>query len=353
MCLKPRVKIKYPKNYGLIVADPKPTDYKFGGANGVLDTIYIPEGNWLSYLPENELQHGVYFDTMACVSFSANNCLEIYLNYMLAHNLIPIKALTFLKTNGYINPVTGKVNLSDRFLAKTSGTTREGNYNFRVMDALRFFGSVPEHVWPYPREQKTPVFDWDDYYKPIWREVYDLGLEFKKYFEIYTEVAFADQFEEALKRSPLQINIHAFGKIVNGVYQRTTARLDHAITLVDIDLMQLRYIYDHYLPHIKNMAPDYIFSHFAYKITVANKIINNPMILKKNYLYKLVEGKEGKLGLAVDNNKLVVNTSEAEKFNVFMEALARNDGSMENKIISVGLADWQSCEHFNLKMQKL
>ena len=68
-------------------------------------------GDWTPYLPMGEIQYGRE-DYMDCVSRSLTNIVEIQEKFL-----------------------TGKeVNYSDRFLAKRSGTTKEGNYCDKVME---------------------------------------------------------------------------------------------------------------------------------------------------------------------------------------------------------------------------
>ena len=107
-------------NFGLILSDPKPTDYMFGGETQVQGIELQPDGQWKDYLPVGEKQHSVYFDTMACVTFSALNALEI-----------------LIKRQYGID-----INFSDRFTAKMSGTTTNGNYLYKVGDSIRKDGFV-------------------------------------------------------------------------------------------------------------------------------------------------------------------------------------------------------------------
>src|SRR3990167_263004 len=97
------------KNFsdGFLPYTPKPEDWKFGAIGG---PVLAPDGQWLKYLPDGERQRKRNAETMACVSFSALNAFE---------------ALLKAKYGSTINR-------SDRFTAKKSGTSEEGNTFGRV-----------------------------------------------------------------------------------------------------------------------------------------------------------------------------------------------------------------------------
>ena len=78
---------------------------------------------------------------MSCVSFSAINSIETQEKFL-----------------------TGQqVNYSDRWIAKMSGTTKEGNRLDKVAEAIRTYGLVLESSYPTPSEDYT----WDEYHAEI------------------------------------------------------------------------------------------------------------------------------------------------------------------------------------------
>lgn len=177
---------RYPPN--AVIIDIKPTDFVAGGETGIgALAILDPHGQYDPYLPDEETQYDFYFDTYACVTFSGLNGLEIRFNFMMANGLISADNLKWLKDNAYIDYRTGKVNFSDRFTAKMSGTTNGGNSLGNVGDSARNHGLVPESSWPWPKEMQdgqTQAQKWAEYYAEIPQAVKDLGLEFKKRFDV-------------------------------------------------------------------------------------------------------------------------------------------------------------------------
>lgn len=184
-------------------------------------------GDWRPYIVRHEKQKDP-LETMACVSFSLNNCLEI-------------------QTKFYGN----EKNYSDRFLAKMSNTQTNGNTLEKVADTARNIGLVLESEWPNEPKATT----WAEYYKEIPEDVKAKAV--KQPFQ-YEWVARTDNFTESLKRelkqSPLQITIYA-------------PTPNHAVTLLHVEGSDA-YIQDHYLQTKKIKVSD---------IYIALKIVLSPM----------------------------------------------------------------------------
>src|SRR5690242_6166491 len=125
-----------PKNTGVII-EQKPQDFVAGT---LPYEVLNPSGDWTPYVPSAESQLLHHMDSMACVTFSCLNVIETQYKFF-----------------------TGKdINFSDRFIAKLSGTTPQGNSVQRVLDTINQYGLVLEEEWP-----TYPDFVWDDYYAPI------------------------------------------------------------------------------------------------------------------------------------------------------------------------------------------
>ena len=67
------------KNYG-VIEGARETDYVAGS---LPYEVRVPDGDWKQFLPKEEYQKLNGVETMACVSFSANNSVETTLNYLL------------------------------------------------------------------------------------------------------------------------------------------------------------------------------------------------------------------------------------------------------------------------------
>lgn len=88
---------------------------------------------------------------------------------------------------------------SERFLAKISGTTNQGNWVKNVFDAVAKFGMVPDSLWPEPA-----VFTWQEYYADIPQNVIDAGQDFlRKYNVSYRLDIPLAELPQALEQGPV------------------------------------------------------------------------------------------------------------------------------------------------------
>lgn len=248
------------ENFGLIISEPKETDYMFGGIAG---QILQPSGQWHDYLPMGEKQHSVYFDTMACVTFSALNALEILIRRQYGID----------------------INFSDRFTAKMSGTTHQGNHLYKVGDSIRKDGFVDEVEYPYPREQRTPVFTWEDFYQEIPQILKDLGIENLKDCLIQYEQMGKDYFKEALKEAPIQVTVRAWYD-ANGdlVYENSDpTKVNHAVVLIGYKDGEYWEIYDSYDKngsYVKKLEWNYAFGQTGFKYNIKKINMSNTLKFK-------------------------------------------------------------------------
>ena len=174
------------ENYGLIHKND-PRDWILGAETD--DSGFINIDDWYKYFPTKEKQHSTYFDTKGCATFAILNQSETAFNYLVKDKIFSQDNINWLNDNGYIDE-NGNVNFSDRFCLIQNGTTRKGNYFTQVynsaFDEETGTGLIPESMLPYPVTQRTPVFDWDDFYNPdvITDEMKKLGKEFLRRFTI-------------------------------------------------------------------------------------------------------------------------------------------------------------------------
>lgn len=144
--------------------------------------VVNPSGDWRKWAVVHEKQKDPV-ETMACVSFSCNNCLEIQYKFFGID-----------------------VNFSDRALAKMSGTQMNGNTLERVNDTARNIGLLLESQWPNNPKAKT----WEEYYAQIPIETQKLAVKQPFNYEWVARTNdFTEQIKKQLKQSPLQITVFA------------------------------------------------------------------------------------------------------------------------------------------------
>jgi hypothetical protein len=289
--------IENQKNLGVILDAPKATDLYVGANDRVKHNISLPDRSWLKWYSNGELQIGTYYETMGCVSFSANKIVEAILNYQIANGMISAENLEWLKVNGYIGP-DGKVNLSDRFTTAMSGTTKEGNSGGVVWDSVRHNGVVPEAMASWDRSREAPMevrsAEWFRDPKNISAEAIALGKEFVERFDVFYERASTkkDDLASTLDFSPVQVYIPTGCPVVQTIQQACGAGITHAVSVCD-DLDPRGYwpLFDHYINQdtekgqerwIRRVTPDYPFYQSGYACTITQKNIEpmqNPNVV--------------------------------------------------------------------------
>lgn len=332
-------KIKYPKNFG-VIEDPrsleeKARDFVFGQENGLAKIVLNTLCNWMLYFGDSEPQYSRYSDFMDCVSESLHFVVEIILNLMISLGMILQENIDWLKANGYYG-ADNKVHLSVRHLAKMSGTTKLGNYQWKVADTARHFGFIPESKWP----SNDMEMSWDEYYKEILQELVDLGVEFSKRFIINYEFVYTtnhDLIKQSLQYSPMQVLGYAWPKPVNDIYPASPNQHNHAFVSMQENFDEsLRYIKDSYpdyyspqnpQPYYKKLAWDYIFGSQGVVVYInaqnTNQINLNAMEFINTHQNKLIQNtKDGQFGIIVGDKLLVADKERAGQ--LALTALTRN-----------------------------
>jgi len=168
-----------------VILGQRPEDWVAGANTQIVYEVRNQSGDWRPYLPTKEIQFGKE-DSMSCVSFSLINAIETQEKFL-----------------------TGKeTNYSDRWTAKRSGTTHEGNYLYKVADTVRKEGVVLDTSYPTP-----PNYTFDEFHAEIPTEKQaELEKEGKKWLEKWDfKYEFIPLNLQAMldhiKQAPLQIVI--------------------------------------------------------------------------------------------------------------------------------------------------
>jgi hypothetical protein len=185
-------------------------------------------GDWRTLLPVGEKQKNPT-ETMSCVTHSALSSIEMQ----------------------HIQQTGKELNFSDRFTAKMSGTTKEGNWLYKVADSIRNDGVV------WQTDYQTPsTYTWEQYYQDIPQDVkakaFKVGIAY--------EWVFKKDFAYHLKHAPLQITI-------------PDPYPNHAVVLVHTQ-GDTGYYFDSYSPFLKTIKMSQI-SDAALKIVYNAKPMND------------------------------------------------------------------------------
>ena len=315
------------KKYGLLEQiQPSIKDWRAGGITGKTKVILREDGDYSKFLPEKEYQKAVLFDSYSCITFSALNCIE-----------------TIAKVQYGLD-----WNLSDRFTAKMSNTTKNGNYFAYVAESIRKHGVVNEEVWPFPRKQISPAYTWDNHYEDIPDEVRAEGLKWLEEWKVEWEWVPMRLIPEHLKYGPMQVGVLAWPYKKNGLYHDGgDIRRNHGVMYYNHE-EDYEEIYDHYDDVKKKLVPGYDFrSAIQFSLIKINKEGMPNITLPNDVLVQEVE-KSGSFALHL-NGKLIVDDLDKILASWFM----RNKGDVRERTIAIKRADWDSFEKVDLKNNSL
>lgn len=185
-----------------VIADKGDFDWYAGGNSPINRRTLLPGGDWSDIKIPNEIQVINYgsnkqYESLLCVSFNGTtDAIEYVIARQIELNLIPEEKLEWLSDNGYFEG--DYVNFNERFPGALGGTTSKGASVYKVADAIRKFGLIPQKMFPFADN----FFDNIDT-KFITKKMYDLGTEFLKRFSINFEWVNSQDTAEFMKYSPL------------------------------------------------------------------------------------------------------------------------------------------------------
>ncbi len=215
------------------------------------------------------------WDTECCWDFSACELMETRLTMFEKMGLIPQDTLDWAKANGYKDS-SNDWYISRRWVAILSGVKDNGNDPINFWNIASILGVVPDSMLPYsPLEASKWItkgqFD-NDYFNvnAITPEMRSMGQEFLRRFRIQAENltggyidGISTTIQTYLKEGSLQI-CHPVPQ--NGSWNRVNVDYpvgrtdtDHATELYkfDQDLNYPFYIYDSYVPNLKQLSKNY------------------------------------------------------------------------------------------------
>lgn len=256
--------------------------------------VLVPDGDWTPYWPSNEKQKNG-FESLCCTNFSSTSDIEIMMTRMLIKNEISKSNVEWLKENGYFDK-NDRINFSDRFDAIISGTNpNSGNSLKSPAEAKRKMGLIPESMLPWI-DNKNKYFDKNS----VTQEMYKLGQEFLRRFQINYEKVYRENFAEGLKYSPLAGALFAWnGRDERGVYYRVNEGINHAIVIIRPP--HLWKIGDSYDPFHKLLDDDYIFLNYAYRYIITEHQVDEHKP-NNNKKMKTIKFKTDPRIFAVSNN---------------------------------------------------
>jgi hypothetical protein len=262
-----------PENFNTEILDvPSLLDYVDGAETAI--QFEDRKVDWRELLPTTENQYRLVkrksFDVSACATFSVLNSIEAQINYLIISRQLESERLEALGViDGNFRP-----NFSDRWLAKVSGTTKDGNSSWRVCDTFRTKGCVAEDKWSWGDNVTT----WEKYYEEVPSTTFDYAKKILDFIDVkqewlyYPKAGITGDVTEIVKKhtkhAPIVISspvcpswsrfkLSEKNNIVNTCSIEDAGGTSHATILFGVDSDGNFLCYDHYEPHIKRLPKDY------------------------------------------------------------------------------------------------
>ena len=321
---------------GFIQSSPKNKDWEHVEilGMGIQKKVLFPEKNPDKYRSKGERQRrDNSSETMACTNFSTMNALEEIMNRMKflvdneeADEEIQKLVKVFIYFELYDE--IGEANLSDRFQAIMSGTTRRGNSFTNNCNSLRKNGIVAEKFYPTPKQ-----YSWNEFYKKdaMFPEAVKKGKEFLDYIEINHEWVYPDRDNDCLQYSPNTTSVYAGGDWnSNKTHKRPNYPHNHAVARDGFIKNEIDKIYDSYKPFDKRVDWNYglgMGKIFTFRLK------KDPV----NLAYKFLEENEGKNVKHKDSNTVwLIQRNKKKAYPDELTYLSFNvrDGQITNYVLA-------------------
>lgn len=335
------------QKFGAIQPVITPFSFQFRGMTNIVEELLFENG-CVAYLPESEMQIGLFFDILGCVSFSFYNGLETVGGRKIELELFKSENSKWLKDNFFKN---GKLNFSDRDLVVLSKTDPEkGNDGWSVFLAAKNNGPVPESMETFDlRNSNYGVNNKNNYYDYTRNKAdQKIADEFNKRFEIKAEWVAREDWLEASKYGALQVYTKAWYKRseTGKYYNPAPGTSNHAIQMANVEDLK---IFDSYDPFLKELEKIDDFYYWGLKINLIEKTMAKPIILNNTKIL-MVSG-VGNIGMYLDG-KIIVD--DVAKLNdVWIARNSKNGFFAGGPVKTLTQEQWDMFDKYNLKMEKL
>lgn len=280
----------------LIGRDTK--DWVAGANSEIKPDVFVDDGNWKPYAVEHEIQWTGEYDTLFCVTYSALSAIASLMMYKIKNNLIPATSIKWLQDNGYFK--NGFINFNERFIGTLGETTNVGAYQYKVANAIKNYGLIPQDMFPLASNFQDNIDP-----KFITQEMKDLGKEFLNLFQINYE--WVSNVKDALKYSPVQMVVRFANYEKPDDILAPSGEYNHAVKGV-FSTEQYNEIKDTYWQVYKKYRPDKTASFMAFKITVKN--MDNELFIKQNDLKWIRNQKTGSFGRILQGELKTFQTTD-------------------------------------------
>lgn len=273
------------KQTGIIVVEPKPSDWIADEETGIVSAARALDGDWRPYEPTGEKQYRVLsFDSLSCATFSGLNTVETFMRYYSSKLMLSKEHIEYFRLFGFIDE-NKFFNASDNFTAIMSGTSVKGNTLPAVWDSIKNHGLIAEKDFPFESDTFAEYHNKARISEYLKRR----ALKFKDFFTVnYQWVTFSqgnvptigevNKMRDFMKQAPLHIAV--------------PIPAAHAELLVLLNPDNSKTMFNSYEPYEQDNEPADNPIHFSLMGVVTPKL-NVPKYPVYNFTMRMAVGSTG------------------------------------------------------------
>ena len=309
-------------------------DWQAGGNSAVAHEILMPDKNWKKIELEHEIQfnYPALYDTLFCVTYSSLKAIAKLLTYLESIGKFTPYQLSVL--NKYKK--NGKYNFSERFTGTLGGTTTQGAYQFKVAQAIRNYGLIPQDMFPLAENFQDNIDP-----KFITQEMLDCGKELLEIILINYE--WVDSIDY-LEYSPIPLIVRFANYEKQEDILSPEGVLNHQVCGV-LSTSEYTEIEDTYQQRYKRYRPDNTFHLMAFYITINNKSMNVAKFIKENDTNQVRNVNTGAYGVIYQGKLMEIKPDRAGLYMIDRDA-RRLIG--KGKTVSITNAEWEQIKEAGL-----
>lgn len=252
---------------------------------GNVKKILFPDGDIRPYMSAGEMQKRNDKDKMDCVTRSSLRAIGATLNrlkVLVDNEEADEEQQEIIRICRHFRLFNeqGEYDVSERYIAKVSGTTERGNNYKNVADAIRHYGLLPEADYPY-------VNDYNEYYQTVPQNLIEAGKKVAEHLDFNYEFIEVGNFTDARFYGVPATSGYAWNGQNGDVYYRVSYYRNHAIPLVWQEIGAQHQIFDTYIPFLKKLAWDYNLGYgVLFTVHLKEKLSNQrETLLNEGYKY--------------------------------------------------------------------
>jgi hypothetical protein len=285
-------------------------DWQAGGNSPIVRKNLMPDKNWKKIELDHEIQFNSQdlYDTLFCVTYADLKTIA--------------KILTYLELIGAFSPAqliilnkykkNGKYNFSERFTGTLGETTTQGAYQFKIAQAIRNYGLIPQDMFPLANNFNDNIDK-----KFITEEMYAAGRELLSVIAINYE--WVDDMINYLQYSPIP-NIVRYANYENpDDILAPQGIINHQVCGV-FATPEYHEIEDSYYQRYKKYKPDFTYNHMAFYITINQNNMNVAKWIADNDKNQVRNVNTGAYGVVYANKLMEIKPERAGLYMIDRDA---------------------------------